>query len=244
MSEPRIKRIINKEVVPSRLTKAGSRGLRISLPPGYNELLSYPVIYCQDGEDFFNFGRIATQASAMIYEGEIEPCIVVGIDVDKRIRTREYAPDGDLHEDYLAFFTEEMMPYVAARYPVRHDPDQLLLAGDSLGGAVSLQLALRFPDRFRSVLALSGAFYPASLDAIRVYGADLTGLRAYLTVGLQETAFETDRGTFDFVSLNREAKSLLESGGADVTYIERDGEHLWGYWQKDVPDALRWFAGS
>lgn len=242
MSEPRPKRIVKKETVPSRLLVTGSRDVRISLPPGYSELAEYPVVYCQDGEDFFNFGRIATIASALIAEGEIEPLIIVGVDVDKSVRTREYAPDGDLHEAYTLFFAEELVPHVAARYPVRTEPEYLLLAGCSLGGAVSLQLALAFPRRFINVLSLSGAFYPSSRAAIAAAG-DLSRLNIRMTVGLQETAFRTDRGIFDFVAMNREARKLLEERGARVEYTERDGEHLWGYWQKDVPDGLRWFAG-
>ncbi len=90
-----LKRTIVKETVPSRYLPEGQRELRIFLPPGYNEILSYPVVYCQDGEDFFNFGRIATQANKLILEEDMEPFIIVGVDVDKQKRTAEYAPDGD-----------------------------------------------------------------------------------------------------------------------------------------------------
>lgn len=241
MSEPHLKRIVKKESVPSRLLPAGTRNVRVSLPPGYSELAEYPVVYCQDGEDFFNFGRIATIASALIADGAIEPLIVVGVDVDKAARTREYAADGDLHERYTAFFAEELVPYIAARYPVRTEPEHVLLAGCSLGGAVSLQLALSFPHRFVNVLSLSGAFYPSSQAAIAAAGG-LSHLNVFMTVGRQETAFKTDRGVFDFVAMNREARKRLEERGANVDYFERDGEHLWGYWQKDLPGGLRWFA--
>ena len=242
VNAPQWKRIVKKESVPSRLLPAGARDIRVSLPPGYSELNEYPVVYCQDGEDFFNFGRIATIASSLMIEGKIEPLVIVGVDVDKSVRTREYAPDGDLHEGYIAFFAEELVPYVTARYPVRTEPEYALLAGCSLGGAVSLQLALQFPRRFVNVMSLSGAYYPASQAAIAACG-DLSNLNLFMTVGLQETAFRTDRGTFDFVEMNRKARKLLEERGARVEYAERDGEHLWGYWQKDVPGGLAWFAG-
>jgi Enterochelin esterase and related enzymes len=242
MSDANVKRIVRKETVPSRQLPAGARDVRISLPPGYSELTEYPVVYCQDGEDFFNFGRIATIASTLIAEGEIEPLLVVGVDVDKSVRTREYAADGDLHERYTAFFAEELVPYVAARYPVRTEPEHVLLAGCSLGGAVSLQLALAYPQRFVNVMSLSGAYYPAAQAAI-ASADDLSHLNIFMTVGLQETAFKTDRGVFDFVAMNREARKTLVERGANVDYFERDGEHLWGYWQKDLPDGFRWFAG-
>ncbi|EXX85685.1 enterochelin esterase [Paenibacillus darwinianus] len=238
---PSVKRTIVKETVDSRFLPEGSRSLRIFLPPGYNEVLSYPVVYCQDGEDFFNFGRIATQANALIAEGELEPLIIVGVDVDKKVRTAEYAPDGDRHERYVRFFAEELVPAIEQLYPVRREPEHILLAGDSLGGTVSLLIALQYPDKFGGVLSLSGAFYPSALAVLSSSDADLTGLRMYMTVGLQETEFETDKGMFDFVELNRRARKLLEIKGVKPVYIEREGTHIWGYWQKDVPDALRSF---
>jgi len=242
VAEAHPKRIVKKETVPSRLLPDGSRNIRVVLPPGFSELREYPVVYCQDGEDFFNFGRIATIAAQLAAEGEIEPLVIVGVDVDKSVRTREYAPDGDRNARYVAFFAEELVPYVSARYPVRTDPESILLAGCSLGGAVSLQLALARPRQFVNVMSLSGAFDPSSRAAIAAAG-DLSHLNVYMTVGLGETAFRTDRGVFDFVAMNREARRLLEERGALVEYLEREGEHLWGYWQQDVPGGLRWFAG-
>ena len=64
-----------------------------------------------------------------------------------------------------------------------------------------------------------------------------------MLVGLQETEFATDRGTFDFVELNRNAVRLLEERGARLFYVEKDGEHKWGFWQKEIPEALGAFLG-
>ncbi len=46
------KRTIVKEDLHSTFLEE-RRSLRVYLPPGYSELLTYPVIYCQDGEQFF-----------------------------------------------------------------------------------------------------------------------------------------------------------------------------------------------
>lgn len=236
------KRTILKDKVESRHLPEGERGLRLYLPPGYNEVLSYPVIYCQDGEDFFNFGRIATQAHEMILSGELEPVVIVGVDVDKTVRTEEYAPDGERHDAYVQFFVEEMMPYVASRYAVRSEADQILLAGDSLGATASLHIALRYPGKFKYLLSLSGAYYPASRNIVAALAPGaLDWLHAYMLVGLQEDAYETDRGIYDFVALNRSMKRLFEEKGAELVYYERDGKHVWGFWQKEVPAALAWF---
>lgn len=238
-----LKRTINKEVITSRHLPEGKRDLRVYLPPGYNELLSYPVVYCQDGEEFFNFGRIATIANQLILDEGIEPFIIVGVDVDKKLRTAEYSPDGERYQGYVTFFGEELIPFIEEKYPARPEPSARILAGDSLGGSVSLHIALAYPDLFHQVIALSGAFYPVSQEQAAAE-ADLSRLSLYMIVGLQERAYETDRGVYDFVAINREMKEILASKGSKIAYSEHDGQHVWGFWQKFIPDALITFLRS
>lgn len=234
-----LKRTILKEQIDSKHL-GEPRTLRIYLPPGYNELLSYPVIYCQDGEEFFNFGRIATYANQLILDDNIEPFIIVGVEVNTKIRTQEYAPFGSRFESYTSCFAEEIVPYIEAKYPVRRTPDERILAGDSLGGSVSVHIALRYPELFSRIISLSGAYYEESQKLIAAE-TDLSALDVYMIVGLQETDFESDTGIYDFVQLNRDTRDLLTARGATVRYAEKDGKHLWGFWQKELPDALKYF---
>ncbi|WP_411342631.1 alpha/beta hydrolase [Paenibacillus sp. WLX1005] len=234
-----LKRTILKEEIQSRHL-GESRTLRIYLPPGYNELLSYPVIYCQDGEEFFNFGRIATYANQLILDDNIEPFIVVGVEVNTKIRTQEYAPFGSRFDAYTACFAEEIIPYIEGKYPVRTSADERILAGDSLGGSVSMHLALLYPQLFQRIISLSGAYYEQSQKLIAAEN-NLSALDVYMIVGLQETDFESDTGVYDFVQLNRDTRDLLLERGATVRYAEKDGKHLWGFWQKELPDALKYF---
>jgi enterochelin esterase-like enzyme len=114
------------------------------------------------------------------------------------------------------------------------------LAGDSLGGTVSLHLALDRPDLFGQVLSLSGAFFQSTQDQLHQTDS-LSWLNIWMVVGLDETAVETSRGTFDFVHWNRLAKQVLEQKGAALSYREKPGDHIWGLWQKELPDGLRHF---
>jgi len=235
-----LKRTIVKDAVDSRFLPEKNRNLRVFLPPGYNEVLSYPVVYCQDGEDFFNFGRIATTATKLILDDGLEPFIIVGVDVDKKVRTSEYTPGGERNNGYIRFFAEELLPYVESKYAVRRDPQSRLLAGDSLGGTVSLHIALKHPELFTRVMSLSGAYYASSQNIIASAG-DLSWLSIYMIVGLQEDAYQTDTGVYDFVALNRNARALLLNNNANVHYEEKDGKHQWGFWQKEVGQALSYF---
>ncbi|MCD1258288.1 esterase family protein [Paenibacillus athensensis] len=217
-----------------------TRSLRIYLPPGYNELLSYPVIYCQDGEQFFNFGRIATTLTRCILEEDMEPAIVVGVDVINATRTAEYAPEGSRHTAYCRFFAEELVPYIEERFPVRAERTERIVAGDSLGGTVSLHLALAYRHLFCRVISLSGALFPATREQLE-REEHLGWLELYQLVGLDETAVTTERGTFDFVTENRLTRELLERKKTALLYLEKPGKHLWGFWQQELPDALRYF---
>lgn len=235
------KRTIVKDEVTSELL-GENRSLRIYLPPGYNELLSYPVIYCQDGEQFFNFGRIATTLTRLILDEDLEPAIVVGVDVNNANRTSEYAPEGERHDRYCQFFAEELLPYVESRYPVRTERTERILAGDSLGGTVSLHLALDYPSLFCRVISLSGAFFDITRERIKQED-DLSWLEIYMLIGLDETDVTTERGTFDFVRENRLTQTFLEEKKATLLYIEKPGKHIWGFWQVELAATLHYFLG-
>lgn len=233
--------IVKESLTSSYLTE--NRSLRIFLPPGYQEVNSYPVIYCQDGVEFFNFGRIATQATKLILDEGIEPMIIVGVEVDIASRTDEYAPEGARFADYCTFFAEELVPFIDDRFPTRPEAHSRLLAGDSLGGTVSLHIAMQFPTLFNNIISLSGAFFQATQAEIAEQ-SDLSQLNMYMIVGFEETSVKTDRGVFDFLKDNRNSKKLLETKGAKVEYFEKTGEHIWGFWQNELPDALRYFYRS
>ncbi|WNQ09353.1 alpha/beta hydrolase-fold protein [Paenibacillus aurantius] len=242
MNQPSIyQRTIIRHQIQSTALSA-ERKLWVYLPPGYNELLSYPVVYCQDGLEFLNFGRIATHTNKLILEEDMEPPIIVGLEVDLKRRSAEYSPDGERYDLYRRFVTEEALPWVESQFPVRRTPEERILAGDSLGGTVSLHLALDYPELFRKVLSLSGAYRYSTLDRLEAE-EDLSRLDLHMIVGLQETAVSTQWGDIDFITLNRKAKSLLEAKGATLHYKEADGKHVWGFWQNHLPDALRYFLG-
>jgi enterochelin esterase-like enzyme len=235
------KRTVIKEEMASSIL-GSSRHLRIYLPPGYNELLSYPVIYCQDGEQFFNFGRIATSLTRAILDDGLEPAIVVGVDVTAALRTSEYAPEGSNFTAYCRFFATELLPFIEARYPVRTHRSERILAGDSLGGTVSLHLALDYPSLFCRVISLSGAFFGITRERL-AQEEDLSWLELYMLIGTEETEVTTERGTFNFVEENRNTRDLLAQKKTALLYIEKPGTHIWGFWQLELPAALHYFLG-
>lgn len=235
------RKIVKETLFSSYLRE--ERDLIIYLPPGYQETATYPVIYCQDGEQFFNFGRIATQATELILEQNMQPPIIVGVEVNAPLRNDDYHPLGDRHPYYCQFFIEEMLPFIEDLYPVRTKAQDRILAGDSLGATVSLHIALNEPKLFTNLISLSGAFYEATQQRI-AQCEDLSWLHTYMLIGLQETDVKTDHGSYNFLELNRMTKQLMEQKNAHLHYIEKDGTHLWRFWQQELPDALMYFLSS
>lgn len=240
--DPIIRRTVIRHTVPSGILPEGFRSVRVYLPPGYQETVSYPVVYCQDGEQFFNYGRIATTAQRLILEEDWDPFIVVGVDVEMKHRTAEYRPGGSRHTAYTRFFAEELLPNIEKHFSVRRTAKDRILAGDSLGAAVSLSLALTYPDLFCRVLSLSGAYFESSQAQAQDY-FNLHWLSIWMIVGLQETAFANDEGVHDMVAMNRNMRKILEERNAKLIYEEKDGEHKWGFWQQELPRALSCFLG-
>lgn len=230
--------LLKKSIFSSYLQQP--RQLRIYLPPGYQRENLYPVIYAQDGEQFFNFGRIATSLTKAILGQHCVPAIIVGIDVNLANRTAEYDPDGLSHHAYIQFFAEELIPWVQSAFPVSACSDDRILAGCSLGATVSLHLAFAYPNLFHKIISLSGAYRQLSRMACLAY-SDCSWLEVYQLVGSQECAVHTERGCFDFLSDNRQMQACFTQQKTVLHYEEKDGAHTWGFWQQHLPDALQFF---
>ncbi|WP_232700060.1 alpha/beta hydrolase [Brevibacillus daliensis] len=234
-----LKRTINKELLESQYLESPRR-IKVYLPPGYNEMVSYPVIYCQDGNEFFTMMRIATTANRLILDESMEPMIIVGVSNDLGKRTSEYSATGSRNKDYKKFFIEDLVPFIENKYPVRTDKENRILCGDSLSSTVSFHLALDRPDLFSKVISFSGAFFDASIEEA-TSRQDLSWLEMWMIVGLEETDVETHIGTYDFLSYNRRMKKVLEERTVSLSYQEAHGGHTWGFWQGVLPDAMRHF---
>lgn len=216
------------------------RTVKVFLPPGYdkNGIERYPVMYCHDGLEFFTHGRVATIATERIAEGHLRPMFIVGIAVNKQTRTDDYGPDGRRHDAYCRFVTEEVIPFIESHYRIERDAQHRWMAGISLGAAATLSIHLQHPHLIQRTLLFSGAFYETSRASVRA-ADNLSALHTYLIVGRQETEVEISGGkTYDFYRANQTTRNLLEERGATVRYKEADGKHIWGFWQRELPDAL------
>ncbi|MDY0324409.1 MAG: alpha/beta hydrolase-fold protein, partial [Candidatus Carbobacillus sp.] len=182
--------------------------------------------------------RLATLAQSAIEQGTLPPFYIVSVDVDLPKRRAWYHPDGEEHEAYLLFFIEELLPNIEKHLPLPDRGMRRIVAGDSLGGTVSYELILRRPDLFQGLIGLSTFFPEQLVTALKEKRTRLRHLRLFEYVGKGETAVETPLGTIDFVTQHRAVQTVLTPYLPYARFVEKDGVHTWGSWQKVLPEAL------
>lgn len=177
----RVGRIESLGVISSRHVSA--RAVQVWLPPGYGDdpARRHPVLYLHDGQNVFD-GRAAgaewmfdETAQRLAQAGVIEPPIIVAVD-STRDRLQDYTPTrmlmpaartgtgrdervGGGAPAYARFLIDELKPLIDRRFRTRPESASTAVGGASLGGLVSLWLALEHPKTFGAALVVSPSLW-------------------------------------------------------------------------------------
>jgi len=167
------------------------RDLFVWTPLGYDAGdARFPLLIIQDGQNLFSaetavFGvewGVDETMTRLIADQDIRPAIVLGI-ASSAERFREYFPqagfDGLSGDDqamlqaeiggpplstrYLKVLVDEILPWAKRNYRVLEGPENHFLMGSSMGGLISIQALIDYPDVFGGAAALS-THWPMSLD--------------------------------------------------------------------------------
>ncbi|GAB3069276.1 alpha/beta hydrolase [Virgibacillus ainsalahensis] len=214
--------------------------VKLYKPESFSDLYKHNICIMQDGNDYFQMGRIATLSDRLHGSEEIANTVFAGIHYqDKFDRRKKYHPAGEQNEAYMKFLVNEVVPLLDEELPTYHMGRSRTLMGDSLAGTLALMTALKYPNTFGKVIMQSPYVDNQVLEAVN-HSNDIQTMDIYHTIGTDETAVDmTDGETADFVEPNRELNKQLNDSGTDYIYHELDGgKHTWGYWQKDMKRLL------
>jgi enterochelin esterase-like enzyme len=231
---------VERVLVPSRFLNE-TREVHIYLPHNYSPLYKYPVLYINDGWDYMMMGRMISMLNERFQDRFASRFLAVFVPVDKSQRRDEYHPEGALHEAYLRFFADELVPAIEDKYSAFPLGPARGIMGSSLGATAALHAVLHYPRKFHYLALQSGAFRNTSFEMVEGR-RDLATVPVYQVVGLQEDKFESNGKIFDILDANRRMRDLLKAQGVDVDYAEYDQDHTWGFWQEDLPRALDHFV--
>lgn len=231
-------KMVDKEINSTYLNE--TKVLNIFYPETFSTLYKYNICIMQDGNDYFQMGRVATFSDRLHDNHELTNTVFVGIHYkDAADRRRKYHPDGDQYEAYTKFIAKEVVPLLDELIPTYHMGKSRILMGDSLAGTFSLLTALRYPNTFGKVILQSPFVDEAVMEKVKE-AKDLTALDIYHTIGAKEDQAKLSDGKItDLLQPNRDLKEYLAEQNCNYIYHElEDGEHTWKYWQKDMVRAL------
>jgi predicted alpha/beta superfamily hydrolase len=236
------------------------RDVLVYLPPGYDASKGkrYSVFYMHDGQNLFDGAtsfipgqewRVDETAQALIAAGKIEPLIIVGIYNAGKERINEYTPAEDAKykmggkaDLYGRMLVEELKPFIDSHYRTK-DARHTGLGGSSLGGLVSLYVALKYPGVFGRAAVVSPSVWFANKQIVHYVEAlpSKPKVRIWLDIGTKEGQTAEDaQQTVNDARLLRD--TLIKKGwqvGKDLDYYEAEGAlHNEGAWAARVERIL------
>jgi predicted alpha/beta superfamily hydrolase len=216
------------------------RDFMVYLPPLYEAEPDrrYPTLYLQDGQNLFDpdtsfipgkYWRVGESADELIMAGMIEPLMIVGIYNSGRYRINEYTHvedkrlGGGRADAYGQMLVEELKPFVDHHYRTLPGIENCGLGGSSLGGLVSMYLALRYSRVFGKLVAMSPSVWWRNRAILKTVAQiqRKPELRIWLDIGTKES----QRALPDARALKT---ALVKKGwklGEDLCYSEVEGGH-------------------
>ena len=231
----------------------GIRRAHVYTPPGYEAGRDkYPVFYLLHGagdvdDSWTSVGRAGFILDNLIATQKAKPMVVV-MPAGHTSRTGGNAVGRSATDEFVGDFVKDVMPYVETHYRVLTDRPNTAIAGLSMGGLQTLEVAIPRLERFAYVgvysSGLIGAFpnaagrgaAPASatpspagpVEWEKVNAAKLDD--ANLKKGLRLLWFGTGKEDF-LLSTTNATVDLFKRHGFSPVFVESPGGHTWINWR-------------
>lgn len=230
------------EVTYHSKTLKRPRRMHVYTPPGYESGDGrFPVLYLLHGafdsdDSWSTVGRAGFILDNLIATRKAVPMIVVmPAGHTGRFRFGEpNALDRQLNE-FAEDFVNDVKPYIEKHYRVRDGRANRAIAGLSMGGAQTLEIAARHPREYGYVGVFSSGVF--GINAPRGAAGPPWAERhkaalgdAEAKKGLKLVWFATGKDDF-LIDTSRETVKMLRGVGFDVTFQETEGGHTWLKWR-------------
>ncbi|MBP8856111.1 MAG: esterase family protein [Oscillospiraceae bacterium] len=222
--------------------------------PYYKEGKKYQVLYLLHGG--FGDCTVWTRNTGIERFAQKHKLIVVCASV-----TNSMYMDMAHGNNFFTFYTQELPQFINYMFPVSTKREDTFIAGMSMGGYGAMRIGFEFPERYASVVSLSGGLEMTKMDMSvlkhvkkspmniqDIFGEDPENLEKndlYNVVGARIKEGKTlprvyiSCGTEDFLyETNVRAKDKYIEMGLDVTYFEAPGEHNWDFWDPEIRKVL------
>jgi enterochelin esterase-like enzyme len=192
-----------------------------------------PIVYVTDGYEYLHkeMGNMTIVLDNLISQKKIVPITVVFVDNREPAKpsNNRRMSEMSLNQDYLRFFTDELIPAIEKDRPV--PAAQRGILGTSLGGLTAAYFAFSRPDIF----GLAGIQSPAFWYKPEIYSIcdqkDKRPMKTFITTG---SINDTKEGA-------EKMKTILVKNACTFGYKEVAQGHSWGNWKDLIDDILIYF---
>ncbi|MDZ7341485.1 MAG: alpha/beta hydrolase-fold protein [candidate division KSB1 bacterium] len=226
------------------------RRMHVYTPPGYElSKTKYPIFYLLHGafdcdDAWSTIGRAGFILDNLIAAKKAVPMIVV-MPAGHTGPFRWGQPIADARMDaFQQDFVNDVMPYIETHYRVYADRPHRALAGLSMGGAQTLNIAFDHLEKFSYI-----GVYSSGIFTITGRGFDGTPIpgptweeqhqaaldNVELKKGIKLVWFATGKEDF-LLETSRLTVDMLKKHGFNVVYNETEGGHTWINWRNYLYD--------
>ncbi len=248
------------------------RRMHVYTPPGYEAGKGkYPVFYLLHGagdcdEAWTSVGRAGFIIDNLIATGKVKPMVIVMPAGHTRQNFRMTPPTPGATpppDEFVQDFTTDVMPFVEKNYRVLTDRNNRAIAGLSMGGSQTLNIAIPNLEKFAYVGVYSSGLLNAFMRAPQPGQPPATGTPkitpvgeawekqyqaklddANLKKGLKLFWFATGKEDF-LLGTTHATLDFFKKHGFNPTYQETAGGHTWINWRNYLTDfAPQLFQGK
>lgn len=218
-----------------------SRRLHVYLPPNYEEISNkekLPVLYLLHGggdndASWTTAGRANMILDNLYAAGKLKNMIVVMPAGHTPLNGLAMGA-GPEQDPFCKDFINDIIPYIEKNYAVSSKREHRAIAGLSMGGIQTINLALWYPNLFSQVFPLSTGYFPNTIAEIK---EKYTSILKNPAINQLKTFRIYMGGETDIAYKNNlNMMSLFDELGIRYQYENGDGGHTFLAWRKNLRD--------
>ncbi|MFN8355118.1 MAG: alpha/beta hydrolase-fold protein [Spirosomataceae bacterium] len=232
---------VEKVLYKSSALNGITRRLHVYLPPNYDEISKkqkLPVLYLLHGggdndASWTTVGRTNLILDNLYAEGKLKPMIVVMPAGHTPIQGF-FMGAGDQQDPFCRDVVQDVIPFIEKTYPISNKREHRAIAGLSMGGIQTINLALWHPDLFSQVFPLSTGYFPNTIAEIK---EKYSSVMKNPTINTFKDFKIYMGGESDIAYQNNlNMMKMFDEFGIKYKYINGEGGHTFLAWRKNLQD--------